>query len=43
MEDEDGYEPNYPKGYKYEPWSIEKIMEDMRAGKPIELGAGDWE
>jgi hypothetical protein len=43
MKDEDKFEPNYPKGYKYEPWSIEKVMEDMRAGKPIDLGAGDWE
>lgn len=43
MKDEDKFEPNYPKGYKYEPWSIEKIMEDMRAGKPIDLGPGDWE
>jgi hypothetical protein len=43
MEDETAFEPNYPKGYKYEPWSIEKIMEDMRSGKPIDLGPGDWE
>jgi hypothetical protein len=43
MEDENSFEPNYPKGYKYEPWSIEKVMEDMRAGKPIDLGPGDWE
>ncbi|KAK7187875.1 hypothetical protein DPSP01_013370 [Paraphaeosphaeria sporulosa] len=43
MEDETSFEPNYPKGYKYEPWTIEKVMEDMRAGKPIELGPGDWE
>ena len=43
MKDEDAFEPNYPKGYKYEPWSIENIMEDMRAGKPIDLGPGDWE
>lgn len=43
MKDEDSFEPNYPKGYTYEPWSIEKVMEDMRAGKPIDLGAGDWE
>jgi hypothetical protein len=42
MKDEESFEPNYPKGYKYEPWSIENIMDDMRAGKPIELGAGDW-
>ncbi|KAH9868908.1 hypothetical protein J1614_007983 [Plenodomus biglobosus] len=43
MKDEDSFEPNYPKGYTYEPWSIEKVMEDMRAGKPIDLGPGDWE
>lgn len=43
MRDEDKFEPNYPKGYKYEPWSIEKIMDDMRAGLPVELGDGDWE
>jgi hypothetical protein len=43
MKDEDAFEPNYPKGYKFEPWSIENIMADMRAGKPIELGPGDWE
>ncbi|KAF1981675.1 FAD/NAD(P)-binding domain-containing protein [Aulographum hederae CBS 113979] len=35
--------PNYPPGYKYEPWNIETIMEDMRKGKPIELGSGNWD
>lgn len=35
--------PNYPPGYKYEPWSIEQIMEDMRAGRPVELGDGNWD
>tara|TARA_R110002003_G_scaffold64_12_gene6075 strand:+ start:29211 stop:29507 length:297 start_codon:yes stop_codon:yes gene_type:complete len=43
MKDEANFEPNYPKGYQYEPWSIEEIMHDMRAGKPIDLGPGDWE
>ena len=43
MEDEIGFEPNYPKGYRYEPWSIEDIMRDMREGKSINLGPGDWE
>ena len=43
MKDEDKFAPNYPTGYKYEPWSIEKVMEDMRAGKAIDLGAGDWD
>ncbi|KAF2397031.1 FAD/NAD(P)-binding domain-containing protein [Trichodelitschia bisporula] len=35
--------PNYPPGYKYEAWNIEQIMDDMKAGKQVELGAGDWE
>ncbi|KAF2259879.1 FAD/NAD(P)-binding domain-containing protein [Lojkania enalia] len=43
MEDDTSFEPNYPKGYKFEPWSIEQIMDDMRAGKPVVLGPGDWD
>ena len=43
MEDEEAFEPNYPKGYKYEPWSIDQIMEDMRAGRKIKLEPGDWD
>ncbi|KAG8625896.1 hypothetical protein KVT40_006297 [Elsinoe batatas] len=43
MEDEDKFPPNYPPGYKYKPWNIEDIMADMRAGKPIDLGGGDWD
>ena len=43
MEDEIAFAPNYPRGYKYEPWSIDKVMEDMRAGREINLGPGDWE
>ncbi|KAI1348315.1 hypothetical protein F5Y01DRAFT_306889 [Xylaria sp. FL0043] len=35
--------PNYPKGYRYQPWSIDQIMEDVRNGKPINLGDGEWE
>jgi len=42
MEDDERVPPNYPPGYKYEPWNIEQVMEDMRAGKPIDLGSGDW-
>ncbi|CCC05103.1 hypothetical protein SMACR_07760 [Sordaria macrospora] len=34
--------PNYPPGYKYEPWKIEDIRDAMRAGRKVELGAGDW-
>lgn len=42
MEDEDKFPPNYPPGYRYEPWNIEQIMDDMRAGRPVDLGSGDW-
>ncbi|KAI0016107.1 hypothetical protein F4780DRAFT_773095 [Xylariomycetidae sp. FL0641] len=35
--------PNYPPGYKYEPWSIDQIVEDSKNGKPVDLGAGDWD
>ncbi|KAF2806385.1 FAD/NAD(P)-binding domain-containing protein [Mytilinidion resinicola] len=42
MEDETSFPPNYPKGYRYKPWNIEDIMEDMRNGKEIDLGPGDW-
>ncbi|KAF2489511.1 FAD/NAD(P)-binding domain-containing protein [Lophium mytilinum] len=36
-------EPNFPKGYRYDAWSIEDIQEDKKNGKPLNLGAGDWE
>lgn len=35
--------PNYPLGYRYTPWSIDQIMEDVRNGKPVELGEGNWD
>ncbi|KAI0392937.1 hypothetical protein F5Y17DRAFT_477175 [Xylariaceae sp. FL0594] len=35
--------PNYPPGYKYKPWSIDDIMEDLRNGKSVDLGEGDWD
>lgn len=41
--DADDVPPNYPPGYKYEPWSIEAIIEDMHAKRPVNLGSGDWE
>ncbi|KAK3380972.1 hypothetical protein B0H63DRAFT_545233 [Podospora didyma] len=43
FDEDDSIPPNYPPGYKYEPWSIEQIMEDMRNGKPVELGSGNWD
>ncbi|KAI1503375.1 hypothetical protein F5X99DRAFT_375941 [Biscogniauxia marginata] len=35
--------PNYPPGYRYRPWSIDQIMEDIRNGKPVDLGPGSWD
>ncbi|KAK4963809.1 hypothetical protein LTR66_012644 [Elasticomyces elasticus] len=43
FDEDDSFPPNYPPGYKYEPWNIEQIMDDMRNGKPIELGPGNWD
>lgn len=43
FDEDESFPPNYPPGYKYKPWSIEKIMEDMRNGKPIDLGEGNWD
>lgn len=42
FEDDDRILPNYPPGYKYKPWNIEQIMDDMRQGKPIDLGPEGW-
>lgn len=42
FDEDDSIPPNYPPGYKYEEWNIEQIMEDIRNGKPVDLGAGDW-
>ena len=41
--DESDVPPNFPPGYRYEPWSIDDIMESMRKGKPVDLGPGDWD
>ncbi|KAK1071079.1 hypothetical protein LTR74_003728 [Friedmanniomyces endolithicus] len=41
--DESEIPPNYPPGYKYEPWTIDWVMDCMRQGKPVELGAGNWD
>ena len=42
FEDDDRISPNYPLDHKYEPWNIERIVDDIRQGKPIDLGPGDW-
>ena len=41
--DESEVPPNFPPGYRYEPWTIEEIMGKMRRGEKVELGAGDWD
>lgn len=41
--DESDVPPNYPAGYKYEPWTIDEIMQRMQKGLPVELGAGNWD
>jgi len=43
MEEDESIPVNYPPGYKYEPWKIEDVMEDMRNGKPVDLGKGNWD
>jgi hypothetical protein len=43
FDEEDRIPPNYPPGYKWEPWNIEQIMDDMRNGRPVNLGSGDWD
>ncbi|KAI1878464.1 hypothetical protein JX265_000396 [Neoarthrinium moseri] len=35
--------PNYPPGYRYESWSIDQIMNDVRNGRPVDLGPGNWD
>ncbi|KAI1074374.1 hypothetical protein F5B20DRAFT_586388 [Whalleya microplaca] len=35
--------PNYPVGHKYEPWSILDLMKDIKNGKDVNLGSGDWQ
>lgn len=42
IDEDQSIPPNFPPGYKYEPWTIEQIIEDMKVGKNVELGSGDW-
>lgn len=41
--DESGIPPNFPPGYKYEPWTIDWVMDCMSQGKPVDLGPGNWD
>jgi len=41
--DDSDVPPNYPPGYRFEPWTIEEVMDNMKKGIPIDLGAGNWD
>lgn len=43
VDEDDTIEPNFPRGYKYEPWTIDSIIEDKKAGRETQLGSGNWE
>ncbi|KAI0145454.1 FAD/NAD(P)-binding domain-containing protein [Xylariaceae sp. FL1272] len=34
--------PNYPPGYRYEPWDIETMLKELETGS-VTLGSGDWD
>ena len=42
LEDDERIPANFPPGYRYEAWSIDDIMSDLKEGKEVDLGAGDW-
>jgi len=42
IEDDKRIPPNYPNGYRYEPWNIDEIMDDLAKGKEVDLGSGEW-
>ena len=35
--------PNYPPGYRYKPWSILQMANDMAMERELYLGSGDWD
>ncbi|KAK6402794.1 hypothetical protein LTR95_019024, partial [Oleoguttula sp. CCFEE 5521] len=41
--DESGIPPNFPEGYKWEPWTIDYIMECKKNQVPVDLGPGNWD
>lgn len=42
LDEDETIPPNYPPGYRYEPWDIETIMKNKQAGIPFDLGPGEW-
>lgn len=43
MDDPGKMKPNFPPGYRFEPWNIDDIMDGMYKGEPVELGPGNWD
>ncbi|KAH8667967.1 putative 3-hydroxybenzoate 6-hydroxylase 1 [Tricladium varicosporioides] len=43
FDEDESVPPNFPPGYKYEPWTIEQIIEDKKAGRETKLGSGNWD
>ncbi len=39
----DSVPPNYPSGYKYVPWSLDEVMDDVQNGRSVDLGPGNWD
>ncbi|KAK5627565.1 hypothetical protein RRF57_003280 [Xylaria bambusicola] len=35
--------PNYPRGYRFQAWSIDDIIDDLRNGNLVNLGKGEWD
>ncbi|KAL7625939.1 hypothetical protein AAE478_002708 [Parahypoxylon ruwenzoriense] len=34
--------PNYPPGYKYEPWNIDDMIRDVKTST-VDMGSGNWD
>ncbi|KAK2068950.1 hypothetical protein P8C59_003564 [Phyllachora maydis] len=43
LDEDDSIPPNYPPGYKWEPWNIDQMMKELAQGKSVEMGPGNWD
>jgi hypothetical protein len=43
MDEDESIPPNYPPGYKWQPWNIDDIIKDLEKGKAVDLGEGNWD
>lgn len=41
--DESGIPPNFPPGYKWQPWDINYILDCMEKRIPVDMGPGNWD